>query len=217
MGKKFHIVLVVLIVIAVVFGFWLWHQNKSLTIFSKVHGPGSISDGVITFSYSQDFRLASNQEQILVSSYIPPCDQDFNYCLYYFKNAYENTNFESAGLRIKKRDNFTNELDCLNNLSNGYVNMESVLIDNGDYLISRFGPLGSAAAGHYTNGEIYRLWHQDICYEFEVKIGESQFANYPDGAIKLFTNQDRNWMKNQLMNMLAGATLNNTGKKLQLP
>src|SRR5258708_4434733 len=44
----------------------------------------TLSDGTITIHYpSVDFALATTQAQILTHTNIPPCDQNFNYCLYY--------------------------------------------------------------------------------------------------------------------------------------
>ena len=47
-------------------------------------GSQSITDGAITLVYpTADFGLATSSQQITTRSYIPPCDADFTYCLYY--------------------------------------------------------------------------------------------------------------------------------------
>jgi len=44
----------------------------------------TVSDGVIKISIpSSEFGLAVTPEQIMVTSYIPPCDENFDYRLYY--------------------------------------------------------------------------------------------------------------------------------------
>src|SRR5258708_11997428 len=54
------------------------------------------------------------------------------------------------------------------------------------YTTSVFSPIGDAAAGHYASGALYRLYLQDssTCYEFETRLGQTQFANYPAGDRK---------------------------------
>lgn len=59
--------------------------------------------GVLEFVRPDDFGLALHPHQVLVSSYILPCDESFDYCLYYLGRELEGTNFESAGLRIERR------------------------------------------------------------------------------------------------------------------
>ena len=156
----------------------------------------SISDGTVTLHYSSEqFGLAVNKSQVLVNSYIPPCTEGFSYCLYYNAGAYQGTNFESAGVSMQKRTDLKNENSCITNVPNGFASSISPTAKNsGDgYTSSVFSPVGDAAAGHYAAGSIYRLFVKDStkCYEFETRIGESQYLNYPAGTIKEFTSEDR--------------------------
>jgi hypothetical protein len=138
----------------------------------------TVSNRDISFSYPSDFGLAVKPEQIPVKSYIPPCDENFDYCLYYLGTKYEGTNFESAGLRIKQRTDLAKE-NC------------------------DFGQkIGDAALGHYATGNLYRIFINDSCYEFETRLGLTQFANYATGTIEEFTQNDQTEMEAKLQRLL---------------
>lgn len=171
----------------------------------------SVSDGTITFTVPDNFGLAVSQQQILVRSYIPPCDSYFNYCLYYNGTAYQGTNFDSAGIRIKRRTDLTSSSTCLNTPPTGYSNFTPTSTTAADYLTSEFSPLGNAGAGHYAVGTLYRLWYEgnNSCYEFETRIGQSQFANYPSGTVQQFTTADQSSLKSTMQNFLNSITLPN--------
>jgi hypothetical protein len=170
-------------------------------------GTQTISDGTISFTVPSDFGLATDQQQILVRSYIPPCDPDFIYCLYYTGIAYQGTNFDSAGMRIDKRTDLTTQSACLTTAPDGYTNFTPTSTIAGDYAVSEFTPLGDAGAGHYSTGTLYRLEYNGACYEFETRIGQSQFANYPSGTIQQFTTADESDLQSEMQNILNGLTL----------
>lgn len=184
-------------------------------------GTQQVSTGVLLFAYQQaTFGLATDSEHILVKSYIPPCGDgtsNFDYCLYYTGTAYDGTNFESAGLRIQKRADLTTETSCLQTPPAGYgssVHASGVYTGVG-YTTSGFWPVGDAGAGHSASGELYRLAYTEpltgdlICYEFETRIGTTQFGNYPEGSIKEFTTSDRAAVAGTLRGILEHITLPN--------
>ncbi|HEY5220578.1 MAG TPA: hypothetical protein VIJ29_00290, partial [Candidatus Paceibacterota bacterium] len=76
-----------------------------------------------------------------------------------------------------------------------------------DYSVSEFTPLGDAGAGHYSTGTLYRLEYNGACYEFETRIGQTQFANYPSGTIQQFTSADEAVLQTEIQNILNGITL----------
>lgn len=177
------------------------------TTTSTASGTQSVSDGTITFTVPSDFGLAVNQEQVLVKSYIPPCDPDFDYCVYYDGTAYQGTNFDSAGIRIEKRTDLTTESSCMTTAPTGYSNFTPTSTTIGDYSVSEFTPLGNAGAGHFSTGTLYRLYYNGECYEFETRIGQSQFANYPAGSIQQFTTADESALQSEIQNFLDSIAL----------
>ncbi len=163
----------------------------------------SVSDGTITIAYpAQTFGLAVNASQVLVHSYIPPCDEGFNYCVYYIGTQYQGTNFESAGIRVKKRTDLTNERLCVTTPPEGFAatTEPNNTISTDTYVSSIFASVGQGAAGHTSSGSLYRLFIRGTgtCYEFETRVGQSQFANYPAGSIKEFTVSDQESVLAQL-------------------
>lgn len=178
-----------------------------------------VSDGTILFTYSPaTFGLATNSDQIVVKSYIPACGDgtsNFEYCLYYKGTAYSGTNFESAGLRIQKRRDLTSEKACLETPPAGYAaSMKPSATENGvGHTTSGFWPIGDAGAGHMAAGELYRLAHTEpltgdlMCYEFETRIGITQFGNYPAGSIKEFAAGDKAAVQRMLRGILDRITL----------
>ncbi|HUC01988.1 MAG TPA: hypothetical protein VMA75_03725 [Candidatus Paceibacterota bacterium] len=237
--SKFGIVIVFIIVIAILTAGVLWFvgagnnggaiaPNASSTASGTVptlvlntttstaSGTESVSDGTITFTVPSDFGLAVNQQQILTKSYIPPCDPTFNYCLYYIGTAYQGTNFESAGIRIDKRTDLTTQSSCMNTAPTGYSNFTPTSTTIGDYSVSEFTPLGDAAAGHFSSGTLYRVFYNGACYEFETRIGQTDYANYPAGTIKQFTTADENALQSELHTILDSITLPN-GEAINFP
>ncbi len=175
---------------------------------SDVSGRLSVSDDVIAFTYDPaQFGLAVAPEQLLVSSYIPACDQGFGYCLYYNAKQYEGTNFESAGLGIVKRPNLADKQACLNAQPEGYDDLQPVVRESEGYATSMFAPLGDAGAGHYAHDRLYRLSTGASCYEFRTRIGATQFGNFPEGKIKEFTEAKSKELQRELNEVLGRVTL----------
>ena len=171
----------------------------------------------ISFGYPKEFGLAVTQEQILVTAYIPPCSEGFDYCLYYNAHAYDGTNFESAGVRVKRRADLNGVTTCLTKSPEGYDTLTPTLTVLGPPSVSRFSPLGDAGAGHYAEGILYRLWDDSTCFEFETRIGASQYANYAEGSIEEFTDGDRDAVEHLMRQILNSVTLTKTGEKVAFP
>ncbi|MBU6323165.1 hypothetical protein KGQ55_00570 [Patescibacteria group bacterium] len=180
-------------------------------------GQTVTTPGGITFAYGGSYGLAVTEDQVLTKAYIPPCDPGFDYCLYRTGEAYANTNFESAGLRIEERKDLTTESACLSTPPAGYADFTPTIQTHSDYSTSVFSPLGDAGAGHYAQGALYRLYFGTTCYEFETRIGQTQFANYPPGAIQEFTKDDLAAVSAELAGMLDSVTIAATGERVAFP
>lgn len=179
--------------------------SNAMPIFDK-----SISDGRITVGYpSADFGLATNSTQVLVKSYIPPCDSGFTYCIYDLGTAYQGTNFDSAGISIRKRADLPNETACVTVPPEGQSAKPTPLKSTATYSSSVFGNVGDAGAGHYANGSIYRLYVKNTtsCYEFQTRIGQTQYANYEPGTIREFTVSDVAHVRGELDAVIASIAL----------
>ncbi|HVU75217.1 MAG TPA: hypothetical protein VHD38_00025 [Candidatus Paceibacterota bacterium] len=214
---------IIVIILIIVLGWYLFMtptgtgENATSTATSTQMGTTSgqtQSDGTITFAVPADFGMATDPQQILVSAYIPPCNSDFSYCLYYNGTAYQDTNFEAAGLRIAKRADISGEQSCLNTAPEGFdASTTPSQTANADaYSTSVFPDVGDAGAGHTAAGKLYRLYvkSNSSCYEFETRIGNTQYGNYPTGTIQEFTTADRAALQNELNAILKSVTLGTT-------
>jgi hypothetical protein len=166
----------------------------------------TISTPEITFTVPDGFGLAVTPEQILVSSYIPPCDSGFEYCLYYTDPRFEGTNFESAGLRINRRTDLDTRNQCLTAQPDGYTGLVPEIRVSNTHATSKFGSIGDAGAGHTASGDLYRLNFDQTCYEFETRIATAQFENYEPGTIREFTRGDRTVLEDRLAGILRDIT-----------
>jgi hypothetical protein len=215
MHRKLLIGAVVLLILAVAALIYITPSSSPTKLPATSQ---TISTPEITFGYQENmFGLAVTDEQVLVKSYIPPCDSGFDYCLYYIGGAYNGTNFESAGVRIKQRTDLTTQNRCLSTLPDGFMGIAPRILMQKTYGTSVFAPIGDAGAGHYANGAVYRLSFGGTCFEFQTRIGETQFANYEPGTIKEFTAQDQKDVEMILASLLAGVHITNGDTPVLFP
>ncbi len=177
-------------------------ENATTTAPASTH-----STPEITFGVPEGYALAITQEQVLVTAYIPPCDPDFDYCIYHYNDEYAGTNFESAGIRIERREDLSATDACLTAQPDGYRNIVPKTSEGVAYGTAVFGPVGDAGAGHSASGNVYRLSTDAVCFELETRIGMSQFQNYEPGTIEEFTQADRDRVEAQLLRVLNSMTL----------
>jgi hypothetical protein len=173
----------------------------------------SQSDGTITFTLPDTFGLATTKDQVLVKSYIPPCEDGFLYCLYYKGNQFEGTNFDSAGVTITKRDDLKDAQACTSTAPSGYTAARPAATEsNGTYATSVFTKLGDAGAGHSASDTVYRLFavRSKTCYGIRLRVAQSQYANYPAGSIKKFTDADAMTIQMQLRGLIDTIRLGDT-------
>ncbi len=192
--------------------------NPGGTVATTTNMGDTTSDGTITFAKPADFGLATNKAQVLVHSYIPPCSEGFTYCLYYNGGDYKGTNFESAGVRIQKRADLSTERTCLNTPPSGFdaKTVPTSQRSADAYSSSVFGNVGDAGAGHMAQGSLYRLYvrSNSTCYEFETRVGQTQFANYPAGTIQEFTSSDQAAIQAKLLNFVQSIAIPSGEKNL---
>lgn len=171
----------------------------------------TLAGGTVSLAYpGGTYALAVAGEPLSVHSYIPPCDSPFDYCIYRVGTDYASTTFESTGIRISRRGDLTSQSSCLSQSPAGYASSSPVTVSNPGYAAAVFGPLGNAATGHYATGDLYRLWAGGGCTEFETRIGESQYANYPPGTIGQFTSADRTAVADELSGILGSVKVGST-------
>ncbi len=104
------------------------------------------------------------------------------------------------------------------------------------YSWSEFSKIDDAAAGHYANGSLYRLYVgsksasttavfsgsesaaanvvKPKCYELATRIGQTQYANYPAGAKREFTARDQSDLQASLKEVIDNVSLISGNKNL---
>lgn len=172
------------------------------------HGPDLhvAAGGELLFVRPPDFGLAVHPGQLLVTSYIPACDWTFDYCLYWLGQDLAGTNFESAGIRIERRDDLTTAEACLWEPPRGWVALEPTVRMGDGFSVSSFD-VGEAAVGHYAEGTVFRLSLDTACFELETRIAARQFHNYPEGTIREFTDDAQAALEMRLAQVLHGVRL----------
>ncbi|MDE1945313.1 MAG: hypothetical protein KGI03_03525, partial [Patescibacteria group bacterium] len=171
----------------------------------------TLAGGTVSLSYPQGvYGLAVAGEPLLAHPYIPPCDSPFDYCIYRVGADYASTTFESAGIRISRRADLASQASCLSTPPAGYANAAPITVTNPSYAAGAFGPLSDAATGHESSGTVYPLWAGGSCTEFETRIGESQYANYPPGTIGEFTSSDRQLVEDELSAIMGTVAVGST-------
>ena len=177
----------------------------------------SVATPEITFTYPKAFGLAVKEDQVMTTSYIPPCNAGFDYCLYYNGTSYGGTNFDSAGLRIERRLDLSEREVCLTTPPEGFENNAPVTLNSGEYATSLFPEIGDAGAGHYAQGKLYRLSYKDACYEFETRISASQYANYEPGTLVEFTETNRALLQADLEAIVQSITFTDSKESVAFP
>jgi hypothetical protein len=190
----------------------------------------TLAGGVVTLTYPTGLALATSGQPVRVASTIPPCDAGFDYCFYLPEDAFAGTNFRAAGMGVTLRKDLTARLSCLLAQPDGYQALQPGLVVPGlesareaeggsverestvdatstGPATSRFGGLGEGAAGTYYNGEERRLFVDGACYAFTTRVVESQFGNYPAGAVVEFTTEQREATLALLDDVLASTTV----------
>ncbi len=229
MVSKPHIFTIISILLLSVGGFFTWKLYTNRTnqsqmqsvempedISSEPAGPNIIEGKVITlneitFVQPDDFGLATDKSQMPNNSVIPPCDENFNDCLFYKGIAYDGTNFQSAGVRIYERKDLDAKDLCLVTRPDGYKDIMSNEARGDGYWISYFGGINDAAAGSSSTGEVLRLFTGSNCYEFQTRIAQSQYANYEPGTIKEFTGEQSIEIQNKMADIVKSVRITAKG------
>lgn len=165
--------------------------------------------GALTFYYpASQFSLAASGEVVGTLSYLPVCASAFDYCLYYTGGAYEGTNFEAAGIRLRARGDLASERLCLETPPAGYeAGRRPDQVGSTERYSTAVFLVSDAGAGHSASGLLHRFYTRASgeCYELETRVAQTQFLNYPAGTIKEFGTTEASGLLNQLEQLVSGA------------
>lgn len=170
------------------------------------------SNGSFQFDYpvSYTFYSSGNIDKVKLLSYIPVCDNNFPRdsdssllaCVVYPKQKYRGTNFEAAAFQASALANATTATECLTPPQTTESSAPGARTYSAFRIAStnparvihgvRFlhGVAVGTGLGHSIASDLYRAFHNGKCYELTINITQSEFANFPEGAVREFTAKD---------------------------
>lgn len=136
--------------------------------------------------YANDFGFDTNYSHISSLGYIPFCDQTMLACVYLQREAYVGTNFDGAGVSLNVDPALNTQAKCYNFgvATSDAQNQTADVTINGVTFKSATG--GQGAAGHFEKSQVYRNFHNNMCYEIAQRVMSTNIANYPTGTVKQF-------------------------------
>jgi hypothetical protein len=117
-------------------------------------------------------------------------------CVVFPESRYPGTTFVGASFDEREIDEATTKSTCLRSPMRA-VNVPEFDIATKDpkRIINRVSFLHgisvSVGSGTATTTDVYRAFHNGKCYELSLNFATTQFANYPTGTVKEFTDEDR--------------------------
>lgn len=121
-------------------------------------------------------------------AYIPVCS-DFSgspgttvACVAYLTGGIKGTNFQAAAFSINQV-NATTMGRCLNIAESNVRTLRKEKVNGVTFTVIE---TDGVAAGHLMDGEAYRSFHQNKCYELDIRIASSNIGNYDPGTVRGF-------------------------------
>lgn len=136
-------------------------------------------------------------------TYIPICAETALACVAYPKARYAGTNFEGAAFSAKKLPEAAPESKCLDGMK---APVEKEFVNGIEFKSSDDS---SAGMGHGVSGRSYRTFHNDACYEFDIRVATSSLGGYEPGTIKEFTSEDEEKLRSALRKILTSLKFSN--------
>jgi hypothetical protein len=179
-----------------------------LQIFTSADGafafkyPGLLVHCVVTNQKTGGVSWSPEQS---CAAYSPVCDDTAVQgnktvaCFAYPKAKFQGyPGFEAAAFSVAEVKESTNERSCLDGSPNWGMNPggsgRNVSIHNVNF---KAFETQDAGMGNYLEGDIYRAFHRNTCYELNIRVATANEANF-DPPIKKFTPQDLNEVKGRL-------------------
>jgi hypothetical protein len=177
------------------FAAWAVPQGRAPTDKRK-EGHFTSPDGRFTFNYS-DLIVACSRDLkqsdlwIPVESceaYQPVCSDFFGAkdntvaCVAYPARSLKGTNFEAAAFSVNQINVATID-GCLNLAGPNVRTLRKEEVNDVTFTVI---DTSSVAAGNFLDGEAYRSFHRNKCYELGIRIAYSNIGNYDPGTVREF-------------------------------
>jgi hypothetical protein len=164
-------------------------------------------DGTSQFTYASSYTLyAGSEAEQPALSYIPVC-QSAVACVVYARSKYAGTNFQAAAFQEREIDEAITERACLTSpmrapkVPEFYISTKDPtrIIKGVRFL---HGTSFSFGLGNYMNTDLYRTFHKSRCHELSISVATSGFWVFDSGAVKEFTPEDEQHVRNELTMVL---------------
>jgi hypothetical protein len=156
----------------------------------------------LVLCYPEDHSKSESDKSSSCSLYIPICDAGVTttdsaalhpetiVCVAYPHSPYAGTNFGGAAFSVSSVPDATAEKDCLkfDEFTMDKKKAHWTTIGNEKF---RAASGGEGGLGHGLGEDVYLRYHNGKCYQLEIRIGETSFANYDPGTIKEFKDYDK--------------------------
>ena len=165
----------------------------------REEGHFTSPDGTFTFNYAapivkctRDAKQSDRWIPAECEAYIPVCS-DFSAikdntiaCVAYPASSLKGTNFEAAAFSVSQVNAATAD-GCLNVTE---PNVRTLRKENVNGVTFTVIETGDAAAGNLMDGEAYRSFHQNNCYELDIRIASSDIGNYDPRTVRDFDREE---------------------------
>jgi hypothetical protein len=153
-------------------------------------------NGIFRFKYDNSLVKCtrdSRQSDLWIpvkscAGYIPVCadfsgtGDDTIACVAYPALAMKGTNFEAAAFSVNLVNATTTDV-CLNVAEPNVRTLRKEKVNGMTFTLIE---AGGVAAGNLMDGEAYRTFHQNKCYELDIRIASSNIGNYDPGTVRGF-------------------------------
>src|SRR6266496_804447 len=153
------------------------------------------TDGVFQFRYPGSLVRCEGGPNDADScrAYFPICldseqSQATIACFAYPAQKYKGYNFQAAAVSVNLLGNLKTETRCLRTPELVSSKAHTEVIHGVAFKASEGGEAG---LGNYKDQHVYWTYHGQKCYELQVSIALSNFANFDPGTIKEFNAQDQ--------------------------
>jgi len=151
-----------------------------------------------TLAYPDSATATTDAAEMTASGYIPVCDPDHAVaCFIYGLPKYAGTNFGNAAFAVHIRKDLKTKTAC----DSPQDDQDDGAATIGGTSFRKFA-FSDAAMSHRLDGENYRVFRDDTCFELSTRVATTVYEVYAPGMVSRFTDLDRSAVQHVLDTML---------------
>ncbi|MDP2933413.1 MAG: hypothetical protein Q8N81_04755 [bacterium] len=138
--------------------------------------------------YPKNFVFSADVSKFSYDSYIPVCDLLAKACMAVPRDVFKGTNFEGAALSVEAIGEIRRESECAYIDVPDKKSLGSKTVGDLTFLTGRKAAL--AAAGHSSQDRVYRVFHNNVCYQLKARVNKVEIGNPSASQAKEFVAAD---------------------------